>query len=67
MTTSDPQAINSSGVVQSEFEETGATELDKADNDNDGIPRMEFGDGKYGIAPVFASRVEIATPSPAGR
>jgi len=56
------QAINSSGIQQSEFEETGATELGKADGDNDGIPRMEFGDGKYGIAPVFASRVEIATP-----
>ncbi len=56
------QAIDSSGIQQSEFEETGATELNKSDNDNDGIPRMEYGDGKYGIAPVFASRVEIATP-----
>jgi len=56
------QAIDSSGIQQSEIEETGATELGKADGDNDGIPRIEFGDGKHGIAPVFASRVEIATP-----
>lgn len=56
------QAINSSGIQQSELEETGATELNQPDNDNDGIPRMEYGDGPYGVAPVFASRVEIATP-----
>lgn len=56
------QAIDSSGIQQSEFEETGATELNKADSDNDSITRIEFGHGKYGIAPVFASKVEIATP-----
>lgn len=56
------QAIDSSGIQQSELEETGATVLGAADGDADGIPRPEFGDGKFGVAPVFASRVEIATP-----
>lgn len=56
------QAVDSSGIQQSEFEETGETDLYKQDGDQDGIPRIEYGDGKYGIAPVFASRVEIATP-----
>ncbi len=56
------QAINSSGIQQSEYEETGEIALDSKDGDKDGIPRMEYGDGKYGIAPVFASRVEILTP-----
>jgi len=56
------QAIDASGIQQSEFEETGETMLDRKDGDNDGIPRIEYGDGKHGIAPVFASRVEISTP-----
>lgn len=56
------QAINTSGIQQSEFEETGETALYRKDGDNDGIPRIEYGDGQYGIAPVFASRVEISTP-----
>jgi hypothetical protein len=56
------QAVDSSGIQQSEYEETGETDLYKQDGDKDGIPRMEYGDGKYGIAPVFATRVEIATP-----
>ena len=56
------QAVNSSGIQQSEYEETGERDFFLADGDGDGIPRMEYGDGKYGIAPVFASRVEIQTP-----
>ena len=56
------QAVNSSGIQQSEYEETGETDLAKKDSDGDGIPRMEFAGGKYGIAPVFAGRVEIETP-----
>ncbi|HEY3326645.1 MAG TPA: hypothetical protein VGK14_05675 [Novimethylophilus sp.] len=56
------QAIDASGIQQSEFEETGETALYQKDGDKDGIPRIEYGDGKYGIAPVFASRVEIQTP-----
>lgn len=56
------QGVNSSGIQQSEYEETGDSDLTKKDGDNDGIPRMEFAGGKYGIAPVFAGRVEIETP-----
>ncbi len=56
------QGIDRSGIQQSEYEETGETDFFAADSDGDGIPRMEYGDGKYGIAPVFASRVEVKTP-----
>lgn len=56
------QAVNSSGIQQSEYEETGDGDLTKTDGDDDGIPRMEFAGGKYGIAPVFAGKVEIETP-----
>lgn len=56
------QAVNSSGIQQSEYEETGESDLNQKDSDGDGIPRMEFAGGKYGIAPVFAGRVEIETP-----
>ncbi len=56
------QGANSSGLQQAEYEETGESDLSKKDGDEDGIPRMEFGDGKYGIAPVYAGRVEIETP-----
>lgn len=56
------QAVDSSGLQQAEYEETGESDLSKKDGDEDGIPRMEFGDGKYGIAPVYAGRVEIQTP-----
>lgn len=56
------QAVDSSGIQQSEYEETGETSLSQRDGDGDGVPRIEYGDGKYGIAPVFAARVEIATP-----
>lgn len=56
------QAVDSSGIQQSEFEETGETALYEKDGDKDGITRIEYGDGKYGIAPVFGTRVEIATP-----
>lgn len=55
------QAINASRIQQSEFEETGETALYQKDGDKDGIPRIEYGDGKYGVAPVFASGVEIHT------
>lgn len=60
------QAVNSSGIQQSEYEETGERDLTKKDGDGDQIPRMEFAGGKYGIAPVFAGRVEIETPVVAG-
>ncbi len=56
------QGVNSSGIQQSEYEETGEKDFFAKDSDGDGIPRMEYGDGKYGIAPVYASRVEIQTP-----
>lgn len=56
------QAVNSSGIQQSEYEETGDADLTKKDGDGDGISRMEFAGGKYGIAPVFAGKVEIETP-----
>lgn len=55
------QAVNASGIQQSEYEETGETDLTLGDGDKDGIPRMEAGHGKFGIAPVFASKVEIMT------
>lgn len=55
------QAVNVSGIQQSEYEETGETDLTLGDGDNDGIPRMEAGDGEFGIAPVFASKVDIVT------
>ncbi|MCR4340695.1 MAG: hypothetical protein NUW01_12510 [Gemmatimonadaceae bacterium] len=61
------QAVNASGIQQSEYEETGDDKLGVADSDRDGIPRLDFGDGKYGIAPVYAGRVEIDTPLPAAR
>lgn len=56
------QAVNSSGIQQSEYEETGDADMARRDGDADGIPRMEFAGGKHGIAPVFAGRVEIETP-----
>lgn len=56
------QAVDSSGIQQSEYEETGERDLSKCDGDGDGIPRMECAGGRYGIAPVYASRVEIETP-----
>ncbi len=60
------QGVNSSGIEQSEYEETGESDLAKKDGDGDGIPRMESAGGKYGIAPVFAGKVEIETPVVAG-
>ncbi len=60
------QAVNSSGIQQAEYEETGEGDLTKKDGDGDGIPRMEFAGGKHGIAPVFAGKVEIETPVVAG-
>jgi hypothetical protein len=56
------QAVDSSGIQQSEFEETGETDFSKKDGDDDGIPRIEAAGGKYGIAPVYAGRIEIETP-----
>ncbi len=58
------QGIDSSGIQQSEYEETGERDFFAPDGDGDGIPRMDYGDGNYGIAPVYASRVEIQTPGP---
>ncbi len=57
------QAVNSSGIQQSEYEETGEVDFTKADGDGDGIPRMDFAHGKYGVAPVYAAKVEIETTS----
>ncbi len=56
------QGVDASGIQQSEYEETGEKDFYAKDGDGDGIPRMEYGDGKYGIAPVYASRVQIQTP-----
>ena len=56
------QGVNSSGIQQSEYEETGERDFAKKDGDGDGIPRMEFAGGRNGIAPVYASKVEIETP-----
>ncbi len=56
------QGVNQSGIQQAEYEETGETNPQVADLDGDGIPHMAFGDGKNGIAPVFASKVSIQTP-----
>ncbi|MBI4613662.1 MAG: hypothetical protein HY720_08645, partial [Planctomycetes bacterium] len=60
------QAVDSSGIQQSEYEETGERDFAVRDGDGDGIPRMEFARGKHGhgIAPVYAARVEIRTPIP---
>ncbi len=56
------QGVNSTGIQQSEYEETGEGDLYQTDADGDGIRRMEVAGGKYGIAPVYASKVEIETP-----
>lgn len=56
------QGVDSSGIQQAEYEETGETDFSKKDVDDDGIPRIEAAGGKYGIAPVYAERVEIETP-----
>ncbi len=61
------QGVNSSGIQQSEYEETGERDFAKRDGDGDGIPRMEFAGGRHGIAPVYASKVEIETPVGATR
>jgi hypothetical protein len=55
------QGVNSSGIQQSEYEETGEKDFFAEDGDGDGIPRMEYAGG-HGVAPVFASRVVIQTP-----
>ncbi len=57
------QAVDGSGIQQSEYEETGERDVLAADMDHDGIPRMNFAGGAHGIAPVFASRVLIQTPT----
>lgn len=56
------QAIDSTGIQQAEYEETGEGDLSKTDGDGDGIPRMEFAGGRHGIAPVIAGRLEVETP-----
>ncbi len=56
------QAVNSTALQQAEYEENGEKDFFQADGDGDGIPRMEYGDGKHGIAPVFASLIRIQTP-----
>lgn len=57
------QGVDSSGIQQSEYEETGERDFYEMDGDGDGIPRMEYAGGKHGVAPVYASRVEIETPT----
>ncbi len=58
------QGVDASGIQQSEYEETGERDFYAADGDGDGIRRMEYAGGchGYGVAPVFASKVEIQTP-----
>lgn len=56
------QGVDASGIQQSEYEESGEKDFYAKDADGDSVPRMEYADGRYGIAPVFASRVEIQTP-----
>ena len=56
------QGVNSSGIQQSEYEETGERDFYERDGVNDGILRMEYSEGEYGIAPVYASQVEIDAP-----
>jgi hypothetical protein len=56
------QGVDSSGIQQAEYEETGETDLSQKDGDGDGIPRIEAAGGKYGMAAVYAGRVEIETP-----
>lgn len=57
------QAVNASGMMQSEDRFTGE-DLEKVragnpDSDGDGIPFLSGGDGRNGIDSVFASRVEF--------
>lgn len=61
------QGVDSSGIQQAEYEETGERDFAKKDGDGDGIPRMEFAGGRHGIAPVYASKVEIETPTATAR
>ncbi len=61
------QGVDSSGVQQSEYEETGERDFDGCDGDGDGIARMECGDGRHGIAPVYAARGEGNRSCRAGR
>lgn len=56
------QGVDGSGIQQAEYEETGERDFHVADMDHDGIPRINLAGGAHGIAPVFASRVRIATP-----
>lgn len=57
------QGVDSSGIQQREYEETGERDFSSVDADGDGILRMDAPGGchGHGIAPVYASRVEIQT------
>jgi len=57
------QGVDGSGIQQAEYEETGERDVHLADMDKDGIPRINHAGGSHGIAPVFAARVRIATPT----
>ncbi len=49
------------GLIQSEENRTGELchGVCAKDFDNDGVPSMRKGHGRYGIAPVFASRIAV--------
>ncbi len=55
------QTVDMTGLIQSEENRTGELchGVCAKDFDNDGIPSMRKGHGRYGIAPVFASRVAV--------
>lgn len=57
------QGVDGSGIQQAEYEETGERDVHVADMDKDGIPRINHAGGSHGIAPAFAARVRIATPT----
>jgi hypothetical protein len=60
------QGLNRSGILLAEETETGETNfvMPAADTDGDGLKWFgkAGGEGRYGIAAVHASRVEIQTP-----
>lgn len=58
------QGVDRSGIMLAEESNTGETDVDQVDGDNDGIPQFQFaGYGKTGVAAVYASKVLIKTPS----
>jgi mono/diheme cytochrome c family protein len=60
------QTMMLSGMIQSEENRSGelGIGLGSRDWDNDGVPWVGKGDGKFGIAPVLASKVAINIGTP---